>query len=266
MTTLLNRLDQRAGQSRQWLTLCLSLLLAVFLAGCVSTTPQKPDIDESEVVRRTIALAVGYMRQGEYTKAKENLLNALKMEPRSPLALTTLGVAFQLEGEPVLAEQQFKRAISYAPSSAQARNNYAAFLYSEARYQEAVDQWLTAADDTYFGLRPQIYANLGLAYQELDDPDAAEAAYVRAVELNASLPQALLALANIRFDQRNYVEAKFYHNRYISVAPQTADALWLCVRLSRIFNKKDKEASCSLALKNIFPATEQYRLFEESES
>ncbi len=241
-------------------------LTTVLLSGCTGSGSNRTNGNETEVLQRTIALAVGYLRAGKYGDAKDTLTRALDIDPRNSLALTTLGVAYELEGEIGLAERNFKRAISVAPKDSQAHNNYAAFLFRQDQFGDAKKHWLIASEDTFFTLRPQVYANLGRVNKLLGEAAAAEEAYVRAVELNPSLPQALLPLANLRFDQRNYVEAKFYHERYESVAPQTPEALWLCVRVARIFSEKNKEASCSLALRNIFPATEEYRLLEESQS
>lgn len=244
----------------------LIVVIATLLAGCTATEPPTPRqrMADSEVAKRSITLAVGYLRQRDFAKAKDNLQKALQLDPRNPLALTTLGVTYQLEGELELADDQFRKAISSDPDFPQARNNYAGFLFAQERYAEAETHWRAAAADTFFQLRPQVFANLGRTYQQLGEPGKAEESFVRAVELNPSLPQALIALANIRYTQQNYMEAKFYHDRYDRVAQPSAASLWLCVRLSRVFQDKDREASCGLSLRNIFPATEEFRQYEAS--
>jgi len=245
--------------------LALVAMLSLLVAGCVTETVSKKP-DQEEVVKRLITLGTGYLQQGEYVKAKDNLQRALQMNPKSTEALTTLGVAFQLEGEPELAEHHFKRALEINPKATQARNNFAGFLFEQGRYKEAEREWVAASKDSFYPLRARVYANLGLCYARQGDAAKSEASYLRAVELNASQPQALLALANVRFDQQNYDEAKFYYGRFVTVSRQTPGALWLCVRLNRVLKDRDQEASCALALKNLFPSSPEYRLLTESAS
>lgn len=235
-------------------------LLLFFLTGCVTETTGyiKREVDPQKVVENLIHLGVGYLRQGEYTRAKENLRKALKIDPRSAFAHTTFGVLFQLEGEHQLAEEHFEKAIRSEPDFSQARNNYGAFLFDQGRLEEAVVQLLVASQDRFYPKRPQAFENLGVAYLRLGQKVKAEAAFVRAVELNFSQSRALVELAGIRFDQKNFVESKRLHNRHGTISQQSAHSLWLCVRLARVFDELDQEASCALVLKNIFPASDEY--------
>ncbi len=242
------------------------VLLGLFLVtGCVTETigPKKKEVDPTEVVEKQINLGVGYLRQREYTRAKENLRKALEIDPRSPLAHTTFGVLFELEGEDALAEEHFNKAIRFDPDFSQARNNYGAFLFARGRFDEAVAQLLVATKDRFYAKRPQAFENLGVSYLHLGETVKAEDAFVRAVELNFSQSRALLELARIRFDQKNFVESRRLYQRHASVSGQSAPSLWLCVRLAGVFDDVDLEASCGLVLKNIFPASDEYSQYKE---
>lgn len=242
--------------------LILSVLL---LGGCVTESTGKlpKTIDKEKQLQSLVDLGVGYLRNGDYGRAKENLNKALTIDPKSSLVHNTLAVVFQLEKEFDIAEVYFKNAIKYDPTFTRARNNYGAFLFERGRHQEAIDTLLVASEDRFYGNRSSVFENLGVAYQKMGNEMAAEEAYARAVALNPEQVRALLELANIRFEQRRYVEARELFRRYERVAPKSARSVWLCVRLAKVFENSNDEASCALALKNIFPASDEYKLYQE---
>jgi len=244
----------------------LILILLISLGGCVAgkNTAMQETPDRSKLLQGQIDLGLGYIRNGEYQRAKENLNRALSLDPKSPVAHNAFGLLFQLEGEDELAEEYFNRAIRFDSSFSQARNNYGAFLFSQERYDEAIEQLLLASKDRFYRGRPSSFENLGIAYLRRGNLKSAEDAFIRSIELNPGQPRSLLELAYLRFDQQNFIAAKDLFRRYIQVAQQNSRSLWLGIRLARRFGEKDAEASYTLMLKNIFPASEEFKLLQES--
>ena len=242
------------------------VILLIALAGCSSKAPVSNEAQAvpDELLQRQLDLGVGYLRQGDYQRAKEKLNRALQIAPRDSTVHATFGVIFQLEGEPELAEKYFKAAIRHDPQSAQARNSYGAFLFSEKRYEDAVVQLEKASQNRFYPNRPTVFENLGVAYVRLGDVEKAEYAFSRAIQLNPEQPRALIELADIRFNQQKYVESRELYSRHTKIAPSSAKRLWLCVRLARVFKNHNEEASCGEALEGIFPATSEYRQYQES--
>jgi type IV pilus assembly protein PilF len=109
-----------------------------------------------------------------------------------------------------------------------------------------------------------VFENLGVAYNRIGDPEKAENAFIRATQLNPQQQRALIELGEIRFDERNYIESRDYYRRYSEEGSSTAKSLWLCVRLGRIFQDNNQEASCSEALEGIFPGSDEYQRYKES--
>ena len=112
--------------------------------------------------------------------------------------------------------------------------------------------------------RPQVFENLGVSFLRLGRADDAEQDFERAVALNPLQPRALIELADLRFSKQDYVNSQSLFTRYIQGFDQTAQSLWLEVRLARIFGAEDEEASYGFVLKNIFPASDQYTRYRES--
>ena len=250
------------------LTKVTAAVLSLFLLNaCITTvTGAKKNINPTKQLEVLINLGTGYIQNRQYGRAKENLTRALELDPRSAGALNAFGLVYQLEGEMDLAEDYFKRAIASSPSFAMVRNNYGAYLYEQGRYEEAVEQLNVAAEDRLYPRRAQVFLNLGISYLKLGQRVEAENALLRSVQLNPRQPRALLELGEIKFQQKDYVDAKRYYARLEASKQTTSRSLWLCVQISKVFKNEDKAASCGLVLKNVFPNTYEYRRYQMSQN
>lgn len=248
---------------------CINILIILgFISGCVteSATGRRDQGNDKEKVESQVSLGVGYMRNGNYDRARENFRAALEIDSRSARAHNYLGLLNQLEGDIETAEQHFEKALRYDRDYTAARNNYGAFLYAQDRYEDAIQELERAARDRTYRNRAQVYENLGVSYLKVDDQEAALDAFRQAIDLNPGQPRALLELASMEFEARNYKRARELYARFDDVSRQTARSLWLGIRLARIFGDEDQEASLSMALKNIFPASPQYEAYKRSVS
>jgi len=238
----------------------------VLLLGCVTTeTGGIPKAkSEDDRVKAHLDLARGYLAKADIARARRPLEQALKIEPNSVEANTLMATVLQVEGDDALAEESFKRAIRYGPDSAMARNNYAQFLYSKSRYEEARKNLLIAAKDTSYPARAQVYENLGRTEVKLGQQDDAEKDFQRALMLSNEQTLSMLELSEIYYAKGDYPTSKHYFDLYSKTGKSNARTLWLGIRLSRIFDDQNALASYALALKNLYPGSEEYKLYRES--
>jgi type IV pilus assembly protein PilF len=244
----------------------LTIMVMLLLTGCVTQVKQSGRHvgNDEEQVQALVELGVGYLRNQQYPRAKENLSKALKIDPNSPIIHNLFGLIFQLEGESDLADEFFRKSLKLDPQFSTARNNYGAFLYEQGRYTEAAQQLELCAQDRLYASRAQVFENLGVSYLKLDRVEDAGAALTRSLQLNPDQVRASLELADIRFIQRNYPESRQLLLRHGKVSQQSSRSLWLGIQLARIFTKSNDEASLALALKNIFPFSKEYQLYKDS--
>ena len=241
-------------------------LLVAMVSGCASDDSSglvAAPADRAKQVDALVQLGVGYLKTGEYARAKDNLNKALRLDSHSAAAHNALALVFQLEQEYDQAAIQFKLALRYKPTFTRARNNYGAFLFSQGKYQDAIEQLKIATGDQYYDERPTVFENLGISYLKINDKQAAEDAFIHSVALNPKQPRALLELAELRFDQKQYVPSRDLFRRFEAVSRDDARSLWLCVRLSAVFGDSNKEASCAIALKNLYPVSEEYKEYRK---
>ncbi|MGI9288327.1 MAG: type IV pilus biogenesis/stability protein PilW [Pseudomonadales bacterium] len=240
------------------------LILFCWLAGCVTT--EKPvftaDTSKEKAINSRVDLALNYLRKGDPESARRNLKAALKIDPKSPQVHDAFGVVFTKEGEPEIAESHYKKAIAYDPSYSKARNNYAAFLYEQKRYKEAMKQLKIVADDQLYKERLRAFGNLGQVALKLGDTETAENAFKRALKMQRKYSPAMLELAIINFDRGELDVAQRYYSQFKSLSKQSPRALLFGIRLAEAQNDRSAKASNALALKNLYPNSKEYQRFK----
>lgn len=243
-----------ANSLRVGLTL---LLLTLALAGCVTKT-SGPEVDREQALATHVQLALAYIDTRNRESARHHLRRAFDLDSRSAEAIAAQAMLYQLEGEYDLAERDFKRALRQDRSLTSARNNYAAFLYQQERYEEAFEQFETVSQDLDYSNRPRALMNLGRSALRLGDRARAQSAFTQALRLDPELSAVLIELAELNFHNENYADAKRYLDRYAELNRHTARSLLLGIRIERLFGNKDQEASYALSLKNRFPYSDEY--------
>ena len=238
--------------------------MVVLLAGCSSVqNGSGKAANRTEIIERAIDLGIGYLQQGDYGRARENLLKALELDENSARAHNTIAIVFQQEGELDLAEMHFRKAIKIDQGFASARNNYGAFLFSQQRTEEAIEQLQIAADNRFYNRRYQAFENLGVAFLDLGSTDAARLAFERAIALNPTQSRALLELAVLEYDEQEFSRSKSLYLRYVDNSTQNPKSLNLCMGLFKRFADNNRVASCRMMLKNVFPKSMEYQAIRD---
>ena len=136
--------------------------------------------DPDAAVEKRVALARQYIGVGDW-KTLRNLELAQEVDPNNAEVFEAFALVYQSTGEFEMAENQFRAALKAEPSLSRARNNYAAFLYSQGRFIEAEREFYRVTEDTLYSGRPMAFVNLGLCRLQLEDNAGAEAAFTRAL-------------------------------------------------------------------------------------
>jgi len=246
------------------MTLRVALLLAfALLSGCISTgkiNPMETRQGRDEARQAYVQLGLGYLQEGNTERAKVPLKRAIELDSSDADANAALAMVFQAEMDPELAEQHYKKALS-SRSDARILNNYGSFLYEQKRYAEAYAMFEKAVADNLYPERSRVYENLGMTAVALGDRELARQNLERALRLNRQQPRALLEMAEISYEDRHYVPAKDYYDRFSQLSEQNARSLLLGTRLAKIYEDKNKAASFGLQLKRLYPGTPEYQQY-----
>jgi type IV pilus assembly protein PilF len=242
----------------------LSIPLLVLLTSCITTATGGAQVGtDAQRLQAQLDLARGYLETGDIDNARRPLERALQIDPSSAEAHVLMATVYLADGDKRLVEQEYRQAIHHSPRNSMARNNYGTFLFAEGRYKEAAEQLKQAANDPKYPRRAQAYENLGLTELRLDDATDAQESFQRALMLNAAQPRACYELASIYFGNGDFPAAKEYLDQFNAMSRPTSRSLWLGIRLSRVLGDENQLASYAVALKNMFPESEEYRLYQE---
>ncbi len=242
-------------------------VLVLAVGGCITQEQKVFNAESSpeEALEARVALARRYIGEGNWDDAKRNLKLAERIDPQNPEVYEAFALVYQSTGEYELAEESFERAIRLKDPFSRARNNYAAFLYSQGRFEDAEEQLLVVVTDTLYESRPQAFINLGLCQVRLGKEDDARKAFQRALTMDRSNSLAMLELAHIEYNASNFELAERYLENYRRFRrQQSSRALWLGIRVAHALQDQDAEASRALALRNLYPQSAEFRAYEQA--
>ncbi len=236
------------------------LLAALGPGACVTETQSAftKEVTTEDAVQSHVNAAMEYLRQGDTENAMRHLKSAHNLDPDSAEVNNGMALVFQVTGEKELAEEHYKAALRADRDMTSARNNYAVFLYGEGRYPEACKQMRKVIEDTLYEGRASAFQNLGQCELKLGELEAAEEAFERAYALNRRQSQALLELSSVNIEQGDYVTAQKYYSQYRTQGPKSARSLYVGIQLADYFDDEDARASLALALKSMYPTSEEY--------
>lgn len=253
------------NQRSIWIFSCiLSLLLA---SGCVTTTiegsSQQPEVDKEQALDTRLQLAVGYLEKGEHERAREHLNKAMEINSRSAELHDVWALLYQKEIEFEAAESHYKKALSYDPTFTRGRNNYGLFLLRLGRVEEAYQQFVKGSEDLDYPKRAELLYKVGVTALKLGHHQEAEKAFTKAAILRPSMSEAYFELAEIAYDRADYLRSRQLLNRYNETKQRvSARALWLGIRLEHNSGNKDAEASQGMALRNLFPDSQENQEYQ----
>ena len=219
----------------------------------------------SQVAFTNVKLGVEYMRQGHYETALDKFHRAIDADPDYALSYNVLGVLYQLLGDAETAEDNFKHSLKLEPDNPSTLNNYGQFLCKQEREKEAEEYFLTATSNPFYETPEVTYANAGSCAYMHKNTDVALQYFDLSLKKNPNLPVALSQLAEINFDNGDFISARDHIQRYLKNASHTPKTLWLGRRIERYFNNLDRVTSYSLLLRNQYPDTREAELLRISE-
>lgn len=242
-------------------TVVVLVALMSLLAGCVTTEQgtfaQKKDPERA--LNYSLQAARSYIAKGNWEAAKRHLKTALNLDERDAEVHEALALVFQNTGEFELADQHFQQAVGLDGKAPRIRNNYAAFLYQQSRYGEAEKHLERVVDNVLYEKREAAFVNLGLARRKLEDYAGAREAFERAWLMDKQSLFTTYQLAEVYYLLGDYAAAQRYYQAYRArTERQSSAALWLGIRLADQFEDRNAMSSYALALKNMYPRSEEY--------
>jgi type IV pilus assembly protein PilF len=241
-----------------------ALWVLLLAAGCASQTDVSGPVANTGTIvgdptaprnraRVHTELATLYYSQGGMNVALEEARTAVSADPSYASAHGVLGLVYMELRENALAEQSFQRGLSEAPEDPDINHNFGWFLCQIGRGAEAKRYFRRALDNPLYATPGRTYAAAGTCALRMGELKEAELNLERALRLEPNLPVAMLQLAQLRYRQARYHDARAALNRHSAVAAPSAESLWLGVRIERRLGQRTTELSYANQLRRRFP-------------
>lgn len=242
------------------------------LAGCGTpsggeqATPEQYRSRASASAKVHTELAGMYYERAQMGIALGEIDMALQADPNYAPAYNVRGLIHMALREHKEAEDDFQQSLRLDRNDSQAHNNYGWFLCERGKEKESIPHFMAALKNPLYATPEIAYLNAGKCSRKAGNDRDAEEFLQRALQVQPGLPQALLAMAELNFDNGDYAAAKKYFVGFSERSDSlTAEQLWLAVRIQRKAGDRNAEASYGMQLRKRFPDARETRLLMHRE-
>jgi tetratricopeptide (TPR) repeat protein len=185
-------------------------------------------------------------RQNDYVAALGYLERAIKGMPGNADAWALLGVVYQANKRIEEAAESYGKAVQLAPQNFSYRSTYGVLLTLSGQHEKAVEE-LTKVVQTPGYKEEAAWANLGLAYRNMNKPQQSIAAYKKALQINPKQDQAALGLGWAYLFTEEYDLAIAAYEQAVQINPELSGNAYAGIGWSYFFKREVDPAKEFLA-------------------
>jgi type IV pilus assembly protein PilF len=256
-------------KSGRWPRLLGALLCASVLTaqaqnyGDLSGEQRGGQSDSRSKAKIHTELGAAYFQAGNPSVALEHLATALKSDSGYYPAYSVRGLVYGSLKEFGKADDDFQRALKFAPNDPEVNNNYGWFLCDTGKARQSISYFLNALKNPLYETPGIAYTNAGTCAMKAGDNDGALQYLLQAVQVSRDgALTARLQLAKLFYQRGNVDESRIYLNDILKqMSSPTAEALWLALRLERKAGNKGAESGFAAQLRGRYPASPEYQEF-----
>ncbi len=211
----------------------LTLVATLTVSACGSSATRPEPSAKERIARTNTELGLGYLQQGERKLAIEKLQRAIDADKDYAPAQYSLAFAYQEFGQMELAERHYNIALKLLPNDGGVHNNFGAFLCGQGRFAEGEEQFRVALRDPTYATPATALENAGLCALRVPDLDKAENYFRQALKVDANLLGALLGMAQVQFERKQFLSARGHLQRYEAAAQLPAQGLLVAVQVEQ---------------------------------
>jgi len=233
----------------------------------MSKVSEKAARTPQESAKVWVQLGQHYLELGKLQIAKDDLLKALKFDPKSVDAHTVLATLYDRVGDRTSAEQHYREAADLSPTTGATNNNYALYLCKLGKFDQAQKRFDVAKADGFYTSQDLVYLNSGTCILlAKGSRDAAEADFRRAIEINPNNAQALYQLASVLYEKDDYFKARAFIQRYDALNQPSPDALLLARNIEVKLGNAEGARDYGQRLRDQFPESAQTHSLDAASS
>jgi len=238
--------------------------LLLMCAACTPTQPlSKPQPDKASDIN--LEIGIDYFRKGNLQGAKDKIDRAVEQNPRNAKAHAAAGLLYDRLNDPRKSEGHFEKAVSLEPDNPEILNNYAVILCKRDKQAKGEKIFVQAASNPLYKTPEVAYLNAGNCARSAGNLEHAEANFRKALSIRPRFAEALYQMADLEFQQNNYMSARGFIERYMDGGKPNPAILWLAYRIEKGLTNATAASNYAQRLKIEYPNAAETRQLLESE-
>ena len=242
--------------TRSSIRVVFCLLAMVLVQACSSSGELSPK-KKQDAAQYNAQLGAQYLQRGDLDQAREKLVKALDQDDKNALAHVTYAKLQSRVFEKAKADVHFKRALELEPEEAEHRNSYGIYLCEVEKFDDAKKQFRAAADNPYYRTPEFALDNAGLCMLDANQLSDAETYLREALRVNPKFANAYLHMADLMHRMQRLTVADAYFQRYNAYGSETAESLWLGLKINRDAGQIASAENFASRLLNQFPGSHE---------
>ncbi len=237
------------------------------------STPRESPVDRmdaeespSRAAEINVSLGRGYMEQGQNEIALQKFRRAIELAPNLPIAHTAIAVLYERIGDDDSAGKHYKYAADLDKKSGVMNNNYGTWLCRRSQFKEADRRFAIAIADPFYQTPSVALGNRATCALRTGNLAVAESSLEQALQLDPNNAVALLAMADLQYQRKQYFRARAFVQRYETAQQSpTADSLVLAMQIEQALGNAGVADEYRSRLRRDFPRSEQTRAIDATE-
>ena len=163
------------------------------------------------------------------------------------------------------AEKDFLYALRLAPHNPELSNNYGQFLCQTGRAAQSLAYFDAALQDVAYGTPELALQNAAACSLMMKDYPRAADYWLKAERIAPAAAMTYAGLVRVYYQQQDYRQAAHYLERLGKVATmesQTADVLWLGIKVQHKLGDAGAEAGLGAHLRNHHSGSPEYAAYQ----
>ena len=202
----------------------LFFIIFQIIVSCSSTDTKTVSDEKKSDGHYQLGLAA--LNQGDYIKARREIMLAIEAAPTLPQYYNTLGLVFMIEHDTQKAEENFREALKIDSKFTDARNNLGALYLEQRQFDKALEEFQAVLADTMYPRPHYAETNIGIVYRMQKRYDLAKQHFDAAIKMRGTHSEAYKQIA-LMYDEQNMHElAAENYKKALEYFPFDVEALY----------------------------------------
>lgn len=234
------------------------LLLFAGMGGCGLMPDFGSDkMSNSENAILHMQMGTRYLEMGMLDVAKVNLETALNLDSGNGEIHNAMGVFYEHIKEYNLAAEQYEIAANKSPDNFGIKSNYGRFLCERGQFDKGMAVLQQALDAPMNNRQWYALTSKGICHVQQNDLQQGEQLLRLALQQQSDYPPALMEMQKISYQNRQYMSARAFLERYLAVAKHTPESLWIAFQTERSLGNSKIADEYGEQLQTLFPSSKE---------